>query len=93
MKLKCDSEALRNFVERVDEVLSKVHTTDYRGNPPQPGEVNFDDARRRLQSIALVCGDSELNILDSEYLCNMLIFDELASRQNKIDEAQAKVKH
>lgn len=93
MKLKCDSEALRNFVERVDEVLSKVHTTDHRGNTPQPGDVNFDDARRRLQSIALVCGDSELNIFDSEYICNMLIFDELASRQNKIDEAEAKVKH
>lgn len=90
MKLKAKSEAFNNFVKAVDDVLSKVHSTDYRGNTPQPGDVNFDDARRRLQSIALVCdNETELRLLDSEYVCNMLIFNELTSREEERDRQEA----
>ena len=92
MKLKAKSTAFTKFVEAVDEILSKVHSTDYRGNTPQPGDVNFDDARRRLQSIALVCdNETELRLLDSEYVCNMLIFNELTSREEEMDKQEAKM--
>jgi|GEM_PF-4590937 len=92
MKLKAKSTAFTKFVEAVDEILSKVHSTDYRGNPPQPGDVNFDDARRRLQSIALVCdNETELRLLDNEYVCNMLIFNELTSREEEMDKQEAKM--
>lgn len=92
MKLKAKSTAFTKFVEAVDEILSKVHSADYRGNPPQPGDVNFDDARRRLQSIALVCdNEAELRLLDSEYVCNMLIFNELTSREEEMDKQEAKM--
>lgn len=88
-KIQSYSSAWRNAFQEVDDILSKVHSTDYRGNPIQPGDPSFDDASKRLQRIALVCGDTEILLFD-EYKSNMLIFDEIVSRQNAMDKREAK---
>lgn len=88
-KITSYSSAWRRAFQEVDDILSKVHSTDYKGNPSQPGDPSFDDASKRLQRIALVCGDTEILLFD-EYKANMLIFDEIMSRQEAMDRQGAK---
>jgi len=79
----------RNVFQEVEDILSKVHSTNYKGDPTQPGDPSFDDAVARLVKIALECGDEEV-LLFNTYVANMMVFDELMSRQEAMDRAQAR---
>lgn len=89
VRLKSNSQAFQKLVNEVDDILSKVHSTDYRGNPTQMDDSTFIDAKYRLENITISVSDVEHNPIN-EFLANELIFDELQSRIDKSDEDEAR---
>jgi hypothetical protein len=90
MFFKCSSDAWNEFNDKVQEILSKIHTHDCRGNPTHEDDTTFKDAVSRLCSLKIIIGSTEFKPL-SEYLATMLVYDELEARQDQEDRESALV--
>jgi len=88
VKTRSVSEAFRLMVSETDKILSKLHEFDYRGNPVEPSDPCWIDAKLRLTNLAVVINDQRINPI-SEGFAEQLIQSELQARQEKRDEEEA----
>jgi len=56
MFFKCSSDVWNEFNDKVQEILSKLHTHDCRGNPTHEDDTTFKDAVSRLCSLKIIIG-------------------------------------
>lgn len=88
VRTKSVSEAFRLMVSEADNILSKLHEFDYRGNPIDPSDPSWIDAKLRLSNLTVYINDQRISPI-SEGFAEQLIQSELDSRQQKRDEEEA----
>ena len=84
-KMKIASQAFINFIKEVDNVLSKIHQKNIRGDALNPGDDEWMASRDRLMKIKMGSDNNftyPINWSASEFL----IIDELASREDALEE-------
>ena len=84
-KMKITSQAFITFIKEVENVLSKIHQTNIRGDALNPGDDEWMASRDRLMKIKMGSDNNytyPINWSASEFL----IIDELASREDTLEE-------
>ena len=88
VKTKSLSEAFRMMVAEVDNILSKLHEFDYRGNPIDASDPTWIDAKLRLTNLEVIINEDRISPI-SEGFAEQLIMDELHCRQEQRDKQEA----
>lgn len=84
-KMKITSQAFITFIKEIENVLSKIHQTNIRGDALNPGDDEWMASRDRLMKIKMGSDNNytyPINWSASEFL----IIDELASREDTLKE-------
>jgi hexokinase len=93
--IKSKSLCFKSFIEKIDEVLSKVHSKTISGGPLQMNDEEWNNARDRLMSIK-VGGTNMATYPINFQMADHLILSEVGSRDKPekihIDEYFAKMK-
>ena len=83
--MKITSQAFITFIKEVENVLSKIHQKNIKGDAINPGDDEWMASRDRLMRIKMGSENNftyPINWSASEFL----IIDELASRDNALEE-------
>lgn len=93
--MKSKSYCFKKMIDRMDDVLSKIHTKAVDGEPLNPGHDEWNNARNRLMSIKV--GPEHFGTYPINFqLADHLILSELAHQpgacKEHLDEFESKMK-
>ena len=61
--MKSKSYCLKKMIDRLDDILSKLHTREVNGEPLNQGHDEWNNARDRLMGIKVALNILELTLL------------------------------
>lgn len=80
MKIQSESKILQEIISKIDQILSKVPSSDYNGNPIEDS-YEFGRYQGELKKIFYTTPDGHHRTFISDEMASDLIHDELQERK------------